>query len=70
MVSGRNEQRSQRHSKEDQDLRQIKEVVECRHRREKKCGRKREMETQLGEGRQGESKALEVDSAIQGQTVE
>jgi hypothetical protein len=29
MMSGSNEQRSQRHSKLDQDLRKIKEVVEC-----------------------------------------
>jgi hypothetical protein len=70
MVSGSNEQLSQCHSKEDQDLRQIKEVVERRHQREKKMSRKREKETEPGGGRQGESKAPEVDSAIQGQNVE
>jgi hypothetical protein len=70
MVSGSNEQRPQRHSKEDQNLRQIKEVVERRHQRKKKSGRKRKKETELGGGRQGESKAPEVDSAIQEQNVE
>jgi len=70
MVSGSNEQRPQRHSKEDQNLRQIKEVVERRHQRKKKSGRKRKKKTELRGGRQGECKAPEVDSAIQEQNVE
>jgi len=70
MVSASNPQRSQRHSKGDQDLCQIQEVVECRHQRKKKSGPKREKAMELGGGRQGESKAPEVDSAIEGKNVE
>jgi len=44
MVSGSNEQCSRCHGKENQDLCQIKEVVECRHQREKKDGRERAKE--------------------------
>jgi hypothetical protein len=39
MVSGSNGQRSRHHGKEDQDLRQIEEVMERRHHREKEGGR-------------------------------
>ena len=70
MVSGSNEQRCQRHSKEDQNLRQINGEVECRNQLEKKRGRKRKKSTESRGGRQGESKVPEVDPAIQGKNVE
>jgi len=71
MVSRSNEQHSQLHSKEDQDLRQIKEVVERRHQRKEKSGRKGEKEkAEFGGGFQGEGRAPEVDSAVQEANVE
>jgi len=69
MVSRSNERPLQPHSKEDRNLRQIKEVVECRHQI-KKSGRKRKKKTQSGGGRQGERKTPDVDSSIQEQNVE
>jgi len=41
MASGSNDQRSQHHCKYNQDLRQLEDVVELRHQKEKKCGQKR-----------------------------
>jgi len=41
MVSESNEQCSRRHGIENQDLCQVKEVVECRHPRQKKDCQKR-----------------------------
>jgi len=71
MVSRGNEQRSQLHSKEDQDLCQIKEVVEHRHQRKEKGGRKGEKKkAEFGGGHQGEGRAPEVDSAVQEPNVE
>jgi len=70
MVSGSNEQRSQCHRKDDQDLRQIQEVVEGRHQTMKKSSLKREKETELGGGRQVETQPLSVDSVVQGDHVE
>jgi len=71
MVSGSNEQRSRRHSKENQDSCQIKEMVERRHQRKKKDGKEREKEkTALGEGCPGEGRAPEVDPAVQERNVE
>ena len=71
MVSRSNEQRSQLHSKEDQDLRQIQEVVERRHQRKEKSGRKGEMmKAEFGRGCRGEGRAPEVDSAVQEPNVE
>ena len=52
------EQRSQRHSKENQDLCQMKEVVERRHHKKKKDFGKREKEKmELGRGCLGEGRA-------------
>jgi len=65
-VSGSNEPHSQRHSKEDQDLRQIKEVVECQHQTNENSGRKRDTKkAQFGGGRQGEHRTPAVNSVVQ-----
>jgi hypothetical protein len=55
MVSGCNEQRPQLHSNEDQNLRQIKEVVERRHQRKKKRGWQRKKKTESRGGPKGET---------------
>jgi len=71
MVSGSNDQCSQHHGKEDQDLHQFKEVVERWHRREKKSSRKRKTrKTEVGEGCPGEGRAPDVNSAVQEPNVE
>jgi hypothetical protein len=70
MVSGSNEQRLQRRSKEDQKVHQIKELVECPHQRKKNNGRKRKKMKKLVGSSQGESTSPEVDSVIQDQIVE
>lgn len=59
MVSGNNEQHSQRHSNADQDLCQIKQVAERQHQRKKKSCWKRKKKTEFGGGCHGESNALE-----------
>jgi len=71
MVSGSNEQRSQRHHKGDQDLRQIEAVVEHRHQREEKRSRKRKTKTpEFRGGRPREGRAPEVDLVVQKPNVE
>ena len=70
MVSGSNEQRFRHHGEENQDLCQVKEVVERRHQKMKKDGREREKEkTELGGGCPGEGRAAEVDPAVQEKDV-
>jgi len=70
MVSGSNEQRSRRPGEENQDLCQVKEVVERRHQRKKKDGREKEKETsELRGGCLGESRAAEFDPAVQEKDV-
>ena len=65
MVSRRNEQCSRRHGKENQDLCQVKEVVECRHQRKMKDGWVREKEkTALRGGCLGAGRVSEVDPAV------
>jgi len=71
MVSGSNEQRSQHHSKEAQDMRQIEEVVERRHQRPKRSSSKRKTKkTEFGGGHPGEGRAPEVDLAVPEPNVE
>jgi hypothetical protein len=71
MVSPSNEQRSRCHGKENQDLCQINEVVERRHRTMKNNGRERENEkTELGGGCPCKGRASEVVPAIQKRNVE
>jgi len=71
MVSGSNEQSSQRHSKEDQNVNQITAVVvERRHQREMTSVRNRKTKkTEFIGGPQGEGRAPEVDSAVEEQNV-
>jgi len=65
MVSGSNEQCSQCHGKEDQDLPQIEQVVERRHQREKQSRRKTKMMIMdVGVGHQGKGRAPDVDLAV------
>jgi len=66
MVSGSNQQRYRRHGNENQDLFQVKGVVERRHQRKKKDSWERENEkTALRGGDPAECRALEVNSAVQ-----
>jgi len=66
MVSGSNEQRSQRHGKEAHDVPQMKAVVERRHQRENTSSQKGKMKkTDFGGSIPGEGRAPEVDSAVQ-----
>jgi len=70
MVTGSNEQRSRRHCKENQDLCQVKEVVECRHQRKKKdCWEREKEKTALGGDCPGEGRASEVELAVQEKNV-
>ena len=65
MVSGSNQQLSGCHGKGNQDLPQVKEVVECRHQRMKKDVQEREKENMaLGGGCPGAGRASEVDQAV------
>jgi hypothetical protein len=71
MVTRSNEQCSQLHNKEDLDLCQIKEVVECGHQRKENSGGKGEhMKPEFGGGRSREGRAPEVDLAVQEPYVE
>jgi len=66
MVSGSNLQRSQHHSKENDALHQIKEVVERQDHGKKKEARKRDKEeTELGRSPQGKGKAAGENSTFQ-----
>jgi len=71
MMSGSNEQQSECHSKEDQDLCQVEEVVERPHQREKKSDGKIKMKkTEFGDGCPLKGRALELVSAVQEPNVE
>ena len=65
MVSRSNEQHSQLHSNEDQDLRQIQEVVERQHqRKEKRCRKGDKNMAEFERDGQCEGRAPHVDSAV------
>jgi hypothetical protein len=71
MVSASNEQRSRRYAKENENLCQVKELVERQHQRKKKVGSGREkVKTELGGGYPGEGRAPAVDLAVQAHNVE
>jgi len=66
MVSESNEQHSQHHGIDDQDLPMIGGLVERQHRREKIRRRRRNTQKMaFGGGRPGDGRAPEVDSAVQ-----
>jgi hypothetical protein len=65
MVSETNEQRSQRHGKENEDLCPFKVVVECRDQRKKKDRRQRDKEKMPLRGScWGEGRPSEVDPVV------
>jgi len=69
-VSGSNEQHPRRHSKDNQELCQIRETMQRRHQREKKDGSEGEKEkTALGGGCPGDGRASEVNLAVQDRNV-
>jgi hypothetical protein len=71
MVPASNEQCSRCHAKLILDLRQNKELVECRHQRKKKGGQKEAKNTMdLRRACRSEGPAPEVDSAIPEANVE
>ena len=66
MVSGSNEQRSQHHGKDDQDLCKVTEAVEHRNQKKKKVGREREKKKmELGGRCPGKGRAPAFDPAAQ-----
>jgi hypothetical protein len=70
-VSGSNAQCSRCHSEEEQDLRQIEDVVQCRYRADKELGQKgKQQETELGQGSQGEARTAKVHFRMPEENVE